>query len=134
MSLKRDSRAHRIEQLENRRLLSGGALDTSFSMDGLATATQSGFAFSANDAAVRSDGKIIVAGTATMKNHSYFFVARYNAGGSLDKTFGAAKTGIVTQDVAGKATGVALTNDNRIVVVGATLDTRAFLAMRYTAD
>src|SRR5439155_8980060 len=100
MSVKRDSRAHRMEQLENRRLLSGGALDTSFSMDGLATATQSGFAFSANDAAVRSDGKIIVAGTATMKNHSYFFVARYNAGGSLDKTFGAAKTGIVTQDVA----------------------------------
>src|SRR5262249_51544942 len=51
----------------------------------------------------------------------------------LDKTFGSDGTGIV-KDIVGMARGVALTNDNRIVVVGTTVNSGTFLVARYTAD
>ena len=81
-----------LESLESRQLLSGGALDTSFNDDGKATIDfGGGVKVSANDVAVQTDGKTVVAGDASNGNLA---LARFNIDGSLDTTFGANHDGI----------------------------------------
>src|SRR4051794_8419916 len=76
------------EGLESRRLLSSGALDTTFGASGFATATKSGFAFRSTDVAAVAQGKVIVAGLARSSTGHYFpAIARLNVNGSLDTTF-----------------------------------------------
>ena len=80
-----------VEALETRRLLAAGALDKSFSDDGIASASGS---FTATDVAVQADGKAVVAGFETGRTfvdhtvEKLFAVARYNLDGTLDATFG----------------------------------------------
>lgn len=73
--------------------------------------------------AVQPDGKIVVAGQTNLaaKAASDFFVARLNADGTLDTTFGTG--GVATIDFGAfedGARGVALQTDGAIVVVGGT--------------
>jgi uncharacterized delta-60 repeat protein len=97
-----------------------GGLDTTFGLNGKVTTNFGGF-FSANAVAIQSDGRIIVAGGAGLDvASSDFTLARYNADGSLDKSFGAA-AGIVTTDFSGSAddaTAIAVQQDGKIVVAG----------------
>ena len=82
------NRRHRgpfIEAFESRTLLAPGVLDPTF---GVAGAVSSSL-FGINDAAVQADGKVVVVGTKVGRNGvEDFAVARFNANGSLDGTFG----------------------------------------------
>jgi uncharacterized delta-60 repeat protein len=73
------------------RYLGNGAPDTSFGSGGRATATFTNFLNSPNDVALQADGKIVVAGNAQSADGtvSEFAVARFNANGTLDTSFGA---------------------------------------------
>ncbi|MCW2495943.1 hypothetical protein [Jatrophihabitans sp.] len=98
------------------RFTSAGAFDPTFGGgDGIAT-TNPGASFDAvTSLAVRSDGKIVVAGLGPA---AALTVARFTAAGALDPTF-AAGTGRVTLDVNGDpavpATGLALMADGSIL-------------------
>src|SRR5439155_18152885 len=75
------------------RLNADGSLDNSFDADGLAT-IDFGFDDQATGVAVQPDGKIVVTGTASGASPD-FAVARLNANGSPDTTFGPGGAGKV---------------------------------------
>ncbi len=78
-----------IEQLEGRVLLTGaGDLDTTFGGDGEATTSLDQVTLHGNDVAVEADGKVVVAGSATFGTSEQWAVARYNADGTPDGTWG----------------------------------------------
>jgi uncharacterized delta-60 repeat protein len=114
---------HGIESLETRRLLAAaGALDTSFSGDGLATLSFPGESITANEVAVQADGKTVVVGTtldATTGN-TRFITARFNLDGTLDGTFGVGGVARNAPGDRGKnaAKAVTIAPDGKIVVVG----------------
>lgn len=110
------------------RFNANGTLDTSFSFDGEVTIDFDGGTGSdlAQGVAVQTDGKIVVAGTTTgsVSGSADFAVARLNADGSLDTTFGGG-TGKTTVgfDLDGgtgndNAGAIALQADGKIVVAG----------------
>jgi uncharacterized delta-60 repeat protein len=92
-----------------------GSLDTSFSGDGRQT-TDFGGLDGATGVALQGDGKIVVVGGAGGR-FGDFALARYNPNGSLDTSF----SGDGRQRTGGdlyEATGVALQDNGKIVVVG----------------
>ena len=107
-----------------------GALDPSFNGSGMATVAVGGIAVGLA-AAAQPDGKVLVAGRSELPTPSdpdnvAFVIARHNADGTADSTFGPLHDGAVTvdfdlgepgqrQDV---ATAIALQPDGRIVVAG----------------
>jgi uncharacterized delta-60 repeat protein len=95
-----------------------GSLDTAFGSGGLVT-TQIG-ASGAFAVTIQADGRIVAAGWTrpTGSSQNTFAVARYNADGSLDSTFGSG--GIVTTLIGVKSNGlgVALQPNGDIVVAG----------------
>jgi uncharacterized delta-60 repeat protein len=80
----------RLEALEDRCLLSAGALDTTFNTTGLVTAPIRGNGVGFSAVVVQPDGKIVAGGgvTGTGGINNEFALVRYNADGSLDTTFG----------------------------------------------
>jgi uncharacterized delta-60 repeat protein len=97
------------------RRLSDGAPDLSFNGDGYA---RSG-AFSRSDVAVQTDGKVVVAGSASTPMGSDFGLARYARRGKLDPTFshdGKKLTDFHGGDDAARA--LVLQANGRIVVAG----------------
>jgi uncharacterized delta-60 repeat protein len=100
------------------RLRTNGDPDTTFDGDGTATIDFGSLADAGNDAALQTDGRIVVAGY-TQATDSPPAIARLNANGSPDTTFGGGD-GKVTIDF-GAATfmnAVALQPNGRIVVAG----------------
>ena len=96
----------------------GGEVTTSFGPDTSDTAV---------GVAVQADGKIVVAGTDQDFDTDFideFGLARYNANGSLDATFGSG--GLVANnfgpDTSAFAAGLAIQPDGRIVVTGTVQD------------
>jgi uncharacterized delta-60 repeat protein len=96
----------------------------------------------AHAVAMQADGKIVVVGT-TYRNTDYssedFAIARYNANGTLDPTFGV--NGRVTTDfpgLAAVASAVVVQADGKIVVAGGAFPLFTFLGdfrlARYLAD
>lgn len=81
------TRKPHLEPLEDRCLLSAGALDPTFGIGGIVNPPAFGVAGMAIQPA---DGKIVTAGTVYSGAFTAddFAVARYNANGSLDSTFG----------------------------------------------
>src|SRR4051812_42222373 len=135
-----------LESLESRQLLSAGALDTSFNDDGKATIDfGGGVKVSANDVAVQTDGKTVVAGDASNGNLA---LARFNIDGSLDTTFGANHDGKVLTHLglSGQpvtASAVTVDSDGTILVAGtgqfdpidpSGFRTNSMLLVRYKAD
>jgi len=115
---------------------SDGSLDTSFDTDGIATTFVGTYANRAAAVAIQSDGKIVVAGTATWSSPSYYYqflVLRYNDDGSLDTSFDA--DGIATTSVGTYSQGyaVAIQPDGKIVAVGYGRD-NDFAVVRYNSD
>jgi uncharacterized delta-60 repeat protein len=89
----------------------------------------------ANAAAVQADGKIVVAG-AVSDVAGDFALVRYDAGGSLDSSFGSG--GIVRTDFSGRADlalALAIQSDGKIVAAGfAVTSTSDFALARYNSD
>lgn len=96
-----------------------GDLDLTFNTTGKVTTPIGTDTDSASGVAVQSDGKIVVAGSSVVAGSYGFALARYNADGTLDTTFGTA--GKVTTAI-GPASGLgrdlAIQADGKIVVVG----------------
>lgn len=122
-----------------------GSLDTSFDSDGKLVSSLEGFG--AISVAIQSDGKIVIAGYLDDLNTSewkrFFSLARFNADGSIDKSFGT--DGQIVTDFNGSgssiAYGVLIQEDGKIVAVGSarnaagnanTYDT--FAIARYHSD
>lgn len=104
-----------------------GSLDTGFGASGkVATVAAPGVLEEALAVALQSDGKIVVVGRSNLN----FALARYNANGSLDATFGVG--GRVVTGVVGSAFAVAIQSDNKIVA-GGRIDGDVQLA-RYNPD
>src|SRR5262245_12063781 len=105
-----------------------GALDPTFGSGGLVT-TDFGGSDSAQAVAIQSDGKIVAAGS----SGGDFALARYNADGSLDASFGGG--GKVTTDFGGfdAASALAVQPDGRIVAAGRG-GTGDMALARYNAD
>lgn len=91
-----------------------GSLDSTFGTGGTVLTSFGGPLSAAADVVVQPDGRIVAVGIAG----NDFGVARYDANGALDTTFGTG--GLVTTDFGGsdQANGVALQPDGKIVVVG----------------
>ncbi|HQU86191.1 MAG TPA: carboxypeptidase regulatory-like domain-containing protein [Pyrinomonadaceae bacterium] len=112
------------------RYLPIGALDTSFSGDGIATA----FTGSGSAGALQTDGKPVVAGTSA----AGLQVVRYNTDGTLDTSFGG--DGQVTTSFTGGVTARSLMiqTDGKIVVAGylsfTSGDFRDIMLARYETD
>jgi len=95
------------------RYSANGELDATFGSAGLVFTDLSTFDDKARALVVQSDGKILVAGSCS----DTFCVARYDANGVLDATFGSGGTVIAFSGTnIGRA--VALQHDGRIVVAG----------------
>jgi uncharacterized delta-60 repeat protein len=111
-----------------------GSLDTSFSGDGRQT-TDFGTSDEANAVAIPGDGKIVVVGQGgPLFAGTHFALARYNPDGSLDTSFSGdgmetTNFGAGTDDA---ATGVAIQDDGKIVVVGSSFP--GFAVARYNPD
>ena len=118
---------------------SDGTPDTAFDGDGKASTdflSRNDIAF---DIALQPDGKIVVAGTKDIAEGATqdFALARYNANGSLDASFGSG--GKVTTDFFSNlddAKAVALQSDGKIVVGGSavTATNTSFALARYQSD
>ena len=117
-----------------------GSLDTTFNGTGEVTTNFGGDGNAeGRSVAVQTDGKIVVIGYATAGNTEEFALARYNADGTLDTSFG--DSGQVMTDVGisgSNATGVALQKDGKIVVVGYAVNNSGtnydFACVRYNTD
>jgi len=115
------------------RYTSTGALDSSFSDDGIQTVDVGTFD-SVAGVAVQTDGKVVAAG----RGEAGFTLVRLRADGSLDPTFGSGgivDTPIGDPSVRDEASAVTLLGDGRILVAGtADYDYRAqtdFALVRY---
>lgn len=97
-----------------------GKLDKSFSADGKTTTSLGTSIAHAYGMALQSDGKIVVAGYTTLgATDSDFALVRYNADGTLDKSFSG--DGKVTASVGALhdvARSVAIQSDGKILVAG----------------
>jgi uncharacterized delta-60 repeat protein len=121
------------------RLLANGTLDSSFGSTGLVTIPISGNNNHGNAVAVQGDGRIVLAGDASSGSNPFdFFVARRNADGSVDGTFGPS-TGIVVTSVGSGdtlANSTVIQSDGKIVVAGTASNgiDNDFCVIRYNAD
>ncbi|MBO9664701.1 hypothetical protein [Dokdonella sp.] len=105
------------------RYLADGGLDTSFSFDGKVTVDFGGSNDQCNAIALQSDGKIVVVGSTNAAGNSDFAIARLNADGTLDTSFGngtgkvvvAFDNGGTNADIGG---GIAIQPDGKLVAVG----------------
>jgi uncharacterized delta-60 repeat protein len=101
------------------RLRVDGSLDTGFGLNGVVSTPIGSSHDIASAVALQPDGKIVVAGTSHIGNRAQFALARYNADGSLDSSFGAG--GKVTTPVGGNsdsANALVLQPDGKLVVAG----------------
>jgi uncharacterized delta-60 repeat protein len=110
-----------------------GSLDLSFGNNGIVTTpigTGIDFAFAS---ALQGDGKIVVAGVASIGGNYDIALVRYLSDGNLDNTFGT--NGIVTTDIGAVdqwVRAVAIVNEGKIVVAGRT--NNDFMMARYNTD
>ena len=96
-----------------------GSLDTSFGVGGKVLTDFGGLEDVGVSLAVQSDSRIVVAGQSNTGGNYDFALARYNASGTLDATFGAG--GKVLTDFGGsydRGDSVAVQGDGKIVVAG----------------
>ena len=102
------------------RYLPDGGLDTAFGGDGKAQVSFGSCCQFANRALLQDDGRIVLVGFAdTESSDSDLLLARLNANGALDPTFGTGgRVRTSFGDLNGGAYGAALQPDGRIVAVG----------------
>ncbi|HYR26817.1 MAG TPA: delta-60 repeat domain-containing protein [Thermoanaerobaculia bacterium] len=120
------------------RFNSDGSIDTTFGAGGFVAPGINLGANPARDLVIQPDGKIVVAGSSNdFVNGRTFTVARFDASGGLDATFGSGgvfATPYSAPGVGGRtAEGVALQADGRIVVAGSGPN-GDFVLVRYNTD
>jgi uncharacterized delta-60 repeat protein len=111
-----------------------GSADTSFGTAGTVLTTI-GTGAAAGKVVLQNDGKLVVAGSATVSGASQFALARYNTNGTLDGTFGTG--GVVTTPVgtSDSANAVVVQPDDKIVVAGrATVTNHVVALARYNSN
>jgi uncharacterized delta-60 repeat protein len=118
------------------RYQANGTIDSSFGINGKVSTDFFGNIDLANDVAIQSDGKIVVAGYAfgTMQD-VLFTVVRYNADGSLDNSFGQGGKFILPSQ--GFAFSVVIDHNGKIVVAGMAASTplgiHSYCVVRFNA-
>ncbi|MEO6454697.1 MAG: hypothetical protein ABIN97_11515, partial [Ginsengibacter sp.] len=110
--------------------LPDGSIDASYGVNGYSRALSFNDAY----AALQTDSKMVIAGSA---NDNFFYIARLNANGKPDSTFG--DNGMQTTAFAGRsfATSVAIQSDGKIVVAGYTTNANNdayFAVARYNSN
>lgn len=93
-----------------------GSLDTSFGTGGIVITPLAGVS-SAKDIAIQADGKVVVVGE-TQRTTKDTVIARYNANGTLDSSFGTGGVAIYDLGYEDRANKVAIQADGKIVVAG----------------
>jgi uncharacterized delta-60 repeat protein len=119
------------------RYIADGTLDSSFNGDGKVTTNFTSGADWANAVAIQDDGKIVAVGRAS-GGGGRFALARYDAGGALDTSFGGDGR-VVTNFTSGDdlAFGVAIRSDDDTIVVAGFVNDGAhskFGVARYNAN
>lgn len=115
-----------------------GSLDNSFSVDGIVTTDLSGVNDFPRDAALQSDGKIVVVGYVQSIDNDDMVAVRYNPDGTLDDSFGI--NGIVMlESPAGTfviGDGLAIQPDGKICLIGGSSSSVAglFVVTRLNTD
>lgn len=113
-----------------------GSLDATFGSGGKVTTDFGGFSYGgahARSVAMRTDGKIVVAGYHFNSDHCYFALTCYNMNGILDSTFDS--DGKVT-NAYGIGSSLVLQSDGKIIVAGESHYSfeSDFGLIRYNAD
>ena len=105
------------------RVAENGTPDSSFGTDGIASTDFSALDDFVSDVVQQTDGKLVLAGTATTANGSQdIALARFNADGTLDSTFG--NGGKATLDIGGShdfASGLIQQPGGKLVIAGGTV-------------
>ena len=114
------------------RLTRTGARDPSFGTGGTRPIDLGGTFEVATAVAIQPDGKIVVAGRATLNNVSYALAARLTPTGAPDPSFGAGGIALLTTADGGYARALAIQPDGKIVMAGATLLNRDATVHRLT--
>jgi uncharacterized delta-60 repeat protein len=118
-----------------------GTLDTTFGGGtGYAAFTadpRGSVTFGAFNVGIQADGKIVAGGSVRATYGQTWQLARFNADGSLDSTFGG--TGVVAPPVRGQVTALALQQNGKVVAAGpgnidTTSATYSFEVGRFNAD
>ncbi len=114
----------------------GGSLDTTFGAGGKVVTPIRNAEDLARGTVIQSDGKIIVVGGSSNGSNLDFAIARYNADGSLDNSFGT--NGKVTTPIGSsddEAFSAAIQTDGKIVVSGYSIGNDAdFAVVRYNIN
>lgn len=113
------------------RFTAAGELDATFGTGGVVT-TPIGEWASANALAIQADGRIVLAGTATVDSDDRFALARYTSNGILDPSFGTAGTLTTAIGDTSTANALAIQADGKAVTAGGS-DSVAALARYLTA-
>lgn len=97
-----------------------GTLDNTFDSDGKVSTAIGSTSDDGNSVAIQDDGKIVVAGAATINGtDKNFTLVRYNTDGTLDNTFDAeGKVTMAIGDTDSRANSVVIQRDGKIVVAG----------------
>jgi uncharacterized delta-60 repeat protein len=107
-----------------------GTLDVTFSDDGRTTTNLKPRYVSAGGLDLQADGKIVAAGAAGRR----FALTRYNADGTLDRTFSGNGKVIAPFGSEGGVSAVAFQADGKIVAAGGASDWQVFALARYNPD
>lgn len=126
------------------RFNSDGGIDFGFGVGGKQITDFFGAGASANAVVIQPDGKLVVAGSAsdsaTRPVATDIAVARYNADGTLDSTFGSGGQNAIPfpDSATEQGNALALSADGKIIVAGAAFKTFAtppdFALVRYNSD
>ena len=114
-----------------------GSPDTDFGTIGIVTTAIGSSSDIITSLSIQSDGKIIAAGNTFNGSYSDFCLARYNADGSLDTTFGTGGIVIVYGETSNEwANSVAIQPDGKIVTAGYSdvHGDKDFALLRYNAN
>jgi uncharacterized delta-60 repeat protein len=113
--IRRSQHVTAFECLESRTLFNAGDLDPTFGDHGIAANMFPGEHFNIYDVAIQQDGKIVVAGLTT-ETHVGVVVARMNADGSVDQSFGVGGRWDFAQDQIAYTPSLAIQGDGKIVI------------------
>lgn len=115
-----------------------GSLDSSFGTGGKVTTDIINSDDGGNKVTIQGDGKIVIAGNASRESARIWDIAlaRYNADGSLDSSFGTAGKVSTIVGSGSYVSDVAIQNDGKVVAAGrATVNSaHVFTLVRYTVD
>jgi uncharacterized delta-60 repeat protein len=121
-------------QMAVARYLANGNFDSTFGTNGI-TITSIDVSSTAAAIDIQTDGKIVVAGTATDNTTSYMALVRYNTDGSIDNTFGTNGIVAVLIGSSSAAYAVKVQGDGNILVGGTGLFTLNIFALaRFTTS